>query len=61
MRAAKKLGIKIQDERLKLEMQAFANRANLTINEFAKRLENQESHAELGKFTCKYQFCGSKQ
>ncbi len=41
MRAAKKLGIKIQDERLKLEMQAFANRANLTINEFAKRLENQ--------------------
>jgi peptidyl-prolyl cis-trans isomerase SurA len=41
MRAAKKLGIKIQDERLKFEMQIFANRANLTINEFAERLEKQ--------------------
>ena len=41
MRAAEQLGIKIQGERLKLEMQTFANRANLTIDEFARRLKKQ--------------------
>ena len=41
MRAAEKLGIKVQGERLKFEMQAFAERANLTIDEFAKRLKKQ--------------------
>ncbi len=40
-RAAEKLGIEIQGERLKLEMQVFAERANLTIEEFAKRLKKQ--------------------
>ena len=41
MRAAEQLGIKIQGERLKFEMQTFANRANLTIDEFARRLKKQ--------------------
>mgnify|MGYP001273255307 CR=1 FL=1 len=41
MRAAEQLGIKIQGERLEFEMQTFANRANLTIDEFATRLKKQ--------------------
>ena len=41
MRAAEQLGIKIQGERLKFEMQTFANRANLTLDEFATRLKKQ--------------------
>ena len=41
MRAAEQLGIKIQGERLKFEMQTFANRVNLTIDEFATRLKKQ--------------------
>ena len=41
MRAAEKLGIKLKKDRLNFEMQVFASRANLTIDQFAKRLEKQ--------------------
>ncbi len=41
LRAAEKLGVEIQGERLRFEMQVFAERANLTIDEFAKRLKIQ--------------------
>ena len=41
MRAAEKLGVKLQDDRLNFEMQAFAQRANLTVDQFAERLAKQ--------------------
>ena len=39
MRAAEKLGIKLQNDRLNFEMKVFAGRADLTIDQFAERLE----------------------
>ena len=41
MRAAEKLGIKLRNDRLSFEMKVFASRANLTIDQFAERLERQ--------------------
>ena len=38
LRAAEKLGIELEPKALEYEMEIFAKRANLTIDQFAKRL-----------------------
>ena len=41
MRTAEKLGIKLRSDSLTSEMEVFASRANLNIDQFAERLERQ--------------------